>query len=327
MAEQVLAPPAAPLPAPPRPGRTLLLWAVAGLGAVLLAVALAGAAPQPVPAGLPDPGPLPGWGLPLVRAGGRAASLVVVGTLLLALLERRSPRRSVVALAAAVWALTAVVELLLGLAEVVALPLPQLLQGDLLRYWLLETAQGRGQALAAVGAVLVALAAPLCRSRATGALLLVVALGALVPPLLAGHAATAGNHRLAQAALVVHVLAAALWVGGVGALALAREPSAAARFSPLALACAIGVTASGLGSAWLRLPGWSGLSSGYGVLLLLKTALLVLVVLAGARHRARTLPALAAGRPGAFRRLVVVESVLLALVVGLAVALSRTPPA
>lgn len=325
MAEQVREGPEARSAWPART-RPLLLWALLALTALLLAVALGGAAPQPVPAGLPDPGPLPGWGLPLLRLLGRGAALVVVGALLLAVLERRRSRAAVVAPAAGVWALASAAELLLGLAEVVALPVTQVVQVDLLRFWLLDTAQGRGLLAATVLAGLLALVALVARSARAAVVLLLGALAALVPPLLAGHAASAQSHRLAQVALVLHVLGAALWIGGLGALALSRVPAAAARFSPLALGCAATVTASGLLSAWLRLPGWPGLTGGYGALLLLKSALLVVLVAAGALHRARALPDLSAGDAAGFRRLATVEAGVMAVVVGVAAALSRTPP-
>lgn len=316
-----------PAAAPARPASgPLLLWALLALAALLLAVALGGAAPQPVPAGLPDPGRLPGWGLPVLRLLGRGAALVVVGALLLAVLERRGARAAVVVPAAGVWVLASAAELLLGLAEVVALPVTQVAQADLLRFWALDTAQGRGLLAATVLAGLVALLAGVARSARAAVLLLLASLAALVPPLLAGHAASAQSHRLAQAALVLHVLGAALWVGGVGALALSRAPAAARRFSPLALACAATVTVSGLVGAWLRLPGWPGLAGGYGALLLLKSALLVVLVAAGALHRARTLPDLAAGDAAGFHRLAVAEAGAMAVVVGVAAALSRTPP-
>ena len=322
MTSTVEAPVAGPARAVP-----LLLWTAPALLAVVVAVALSGAAPQPALPGLPDPGPVPGWSLPLVRLAGRAAALVAVGALLVALLARRAASPPLVAAAGLAWALATVAELLLGLAEVVALPLGRLLRGDLLRYWALDTAQGRGLLAAAVLAALLVPAAPLARRRGGTPALLGLALLALVPPLLAGHAASAGDHRLAQAAVVVHVLAAALWVGGLGALVLSGDPAVAVRFSPLALVCAAVVTGSGLLSGWLRLSAPSALGSGYGLLLVAKTALLLLLLAAGARHRGRTLPALAAGEAGAFRRLALGETAVMAVVVALAVALSRTPPA
>ena len=54
------------------------------------------------------------------------------------------------------------------------------------------------------------------------------------------------------------------------------------------------------------------------------TALAVLGAL-GARHRGATLPAVSAGRPGAFGRLAGGELLVMATAVALGVALARTP--
>ena len=48
-------------------------------------------------------------------------------------------------------------------------------------------------------------------------------------------------------------------------------------------------------------------------------------VIVGWWHRRTTLPGVAAGDPAAFRRLAVVELLIMAGTIGLAVALSRTP--
>ena len=73
------------------------LWRwVAGVAlvtvSVLVVVLLAGGgAPQPVPAGLPDSGPVTGWGLPSVRLLSDLAGLATVGLLLAAGLLISSP--------------------------------------------------------------------------------------------------------------------------------------------------------------------------------------------------------------------------------------------
>ncbi|MPZ63649.1 MAG: copper resistance protein CopD, partial [Propionibacteriales bacterium] len=64
----------------------------------------------------------------------------------------------------------------------------------------------------------------------------------------------------------------------------------------------------------------------YGWLLLGKVAALAALGCFGARHRARTIPALDAGQRGAFRRLAAGEVAVMAAAMGLAVALSRTTP-
>jgi len=327
-----------PGPADPRPASTqwrpglrlLLLWSAVGLVVAVTAVALGGAAPAPPPPGLPDPGSVPGWSLPLVRLTAHAAALAVVGALLAALLSGRAPRRGLVAAAAVVWVGASVAGLLLGLSEVVARPVRDVLREDLLRFYGWEVSQGRALLLSAGFAALLVVVAPLLRGRTTTAAALLLALVALTPPLVTGHTASEGSHRLAQVALVAHVLAAVLWVGGLAALALLRRSSglatAAARFSPLALGCAIAVGGSGAVSAYLRLEDLEQLwTTGYGVLLMGKSVALVLLVGAGAAHRRRTLPALASGSPQVFRSLAVGEVAVMAAAFGLAVALSRTP--
>lgn len=196
-----------------------------------------------------------------------------------------------------------------------------------MRYYAWEVPQGRAVALSAL-LLLGLVAAGLLRLRAE--VLLLLALLALVPPLLTGHAAGAGSHEVAQAALVAHVLAAVLWVGGLAGLLVLRSRDellrTASRFSTLALGCAVAVGVSGVVGAYVRLEDlsqWWG--SGYGALLLVKTALFSLLVVAGHRHRRKTLQALGGGNPRSFRRLALGEVVVMAFAFGLAVALSRTP--
>lgn len=326
-------PPLNQTPAPPHEQRPVLPavagWLLVGLAVAVLAVAVGGAAPTAPPAGLPDPGPVPGWLLPLLRLAGYAAALTAIGTLLAALLSGSiSHRRQLIAAAVAAAALNTG-SLLLGLSEIVARPVPEVLTAELLGFYGLEVPQGRALLTSAALWLTLALAALFVRGRAGTVALLLLALAALVPPLLEGHAANLEQHRLAQSALVLHVLASALWVGGLAALTLLRSSSslaaAAQRFSVIALPCAGALAASGLVSSYLRLDLAQLFTTSYGGLVLAKTAAFALLVAAGALHRRRTLPRLAAGAPHAFRRLAVAEVTVMAAAYGLAVALSRTP--
>ncbi|MFC7163341.1 CopD family protein, partial [Aquipuribacter hungaricus] len=184
-------------------------------------------------------------------------------------------------------------------------------------------------------AALLALGAARARAALPARAALVVALAAVVLPVATtGHPAAAGDHVLTVVVLAVHVVAASLWVGGlvgvllhVGGAGPARAV-AVGRLSRLALACVVAVTGTGVAGALLvtDLPVRELLGTGYGALLLAKTAGVVVLVAVGWAHRRRTLPLLQAGRPGAFVRLAVAEAALLAGVLALAVGLAASPP-
>ena len=158
----------------------------------------------------------------------------------------------------------------------------------------------------------------------------VCALGLLPIPSVAGHALDRGGwpRPLEVVADILHVGAAAVWIGGLLALAVAlprasrrlsreQRPLFAAalvpRLSALALVSVLVIAVTGLIRAFSELSAVSQLwSTGYGRALLVKTALLVAVVALGWVNRSRLIPRL---RLGALRRNVVAELVLLAGIV------------
>jgi putative copper resistance protein D len=171
------------------------------------------------------------------------------------------------------------------------------------------------------------------RSRRGMHLLTGVALLALAPMALTGHAATAGNHYVATQSLVLHVLGVTVWTGGLLALLHLRgatgptQGTALTRFSSLALGCFVVVALSGLVSASTRLGVDVGAwRSTYGALVGAKLVLFVVLGAIGWTHRRHTLPSITAGRRGAFWRLAVGELVIMSAALGLAVALARTAP-
>ncbi len=327
--------------------RTGLLPAVlAVLGVFVLALAVGGALGTATPAGLPTAGRLVEWGLPAARLAARVAGAGTVGTLLFAavLLPGRdgglpaAARRAVGAASwwAAAWAsataLTAVltVSLLLGVAPP-AVPVPAL--GG----FLTDVAAGRAAVAVVVLTVAVAVLARRCtRSWAAGVLLSAALAALVVPAVLTGHSAAAGDHLLAVTSLAAHVVAAAVWTGGLAALAVHGRRSgdlagAAARYSTVALGCFVLTGVTGLTSAWVLLGSdpagvAAALGTGYGGLLAVKTAALLALGLLGRWHRRATLPRLRAGEPGAFRRLAAVEVGIMAATVAVAVALAASPP-
>jgi putative copper export protein len=238
------------------------------------------------------------------------------------------------ALTAGVWAVASVGGLITTATVVLGIPLSHLAEHASVAGSL---DQVRALAVAVVLTALLAVVLSGCRTVTGARFALVLTAAALTGPLLTGHGAIARTSVwsvLATASLVVHVVAATMWVGGLGAvLRYARERPAVERFSRLALSCAIAMGVTGPLTAEIHLggreDGWGLLTqwvtSGYGALVFAKTVAFGLLVTVGWWHRRTTLPGLAAGDPAAFRRLATVELVIMAGTVGLAVALSRTP--
>lgn len=154
----------------------------------------------------------------------------------------------------------------------------------------LETRDGTALAAGFVAAVAVALlagASTLERRALRPAL--VLALGLAVVPSVAGHALDPGLPRVNVVADVLHVTAAAAWVGVlVGLLALPAEPAATRRGVALAGAAVVVLGVTGIVRASYELLAASQLwDTGYGRTLLVKTALLLAALAAGWLARSR----------------------------------------
>jgi copper transport protein len=183
-------------------------------------------------------------------------------------------------------------------------------------------------AVAATGAAAAAIAVS-DRSAAPFALVLAVAL--LPVPTVAGHALDPGQSWLEVPFDLLHVLASAVWIGGLFALALVvpREGvslelvgAAARRFSKLALAAVVVLALTGAVRALAELSTVSQLwTTGYGRAILVKTGLFAVLLGLGSISRSRV-----AGGVERLRNLVLAELVLvLGVVVAVAVLTSLRP--
>ncbi|WP_180923741.1 copper resistance D family protein [Nocardioides marinisabuli] len=299
----------------------------------VVAMVLAGGGPEEVPPGLSDPGPLVGWGVRLARLASDLAAIATVGSLLLtvALLPGRPVGRAVRS-SAACWSLAAAATWFLTMSEASGVAPRDLDVATVSR--VVGTPQVSAAASVALLAAALAVAGGRLRGRWEGRGLLGVALGAALAMPLTGHVAGGEpGSQAATSALLVHVLAAVLWVGGLAALVLhlRGDPAglsvAAPRFSRLALGAFVALAGGGAVSAAgvLGPPGPDWLS-GYAAVVAAKVGVLGVLGAAGHLHRRRTLPRLGRGEPGAFAALASAELAWMGAAAGLAVALSRTPP-
>lgn len=180
--------------------------------------------------------------------------------------------------------------------------------------------------VAAAGAVLAAISATLPRVTPIvwGLSLL------LIPaPSLGGHALDRGRPAIEVVVDALHMAAAAFWVGGLVGLVLvlrARDgwERSAGRFSRFVLASVIALAATGLIRAFSELRAVSQVwSTGYGQLLIVKTALFALLVTVGWLNRSRMLPR--GDRTGLSRSAVTELALLTAVVVAVALLTDTRP--
>ncbi|MCC3763974.1 bifunctional copper resistance protein CopD/cytochrome c oxidase assembly protein [Glycomyces sp. TRM65418] len=330
---------------PQGPGRGLRALAVAaavlaGLAAAVVALDLGGAVDVDALPGLTAPDPAVTWAAGLLKYAYDLAMLAAVGCMVAAacFLPGRQGDRArltaqswrwlrVGAAASALWAVVALVRLPVEAANLNAVPLDRIGTQDVW-FYVSEFEQGRALALAA----LLALAAAVLALRAftipgaVGAAALAVA--ATFPPVFTGHSASNGNHQIAVDGLLIHVVAAAFWAGGLFALFIARkDPAVAARrYSRTALFAYAAVGGSGLIVFCANVALTDLWTTPYGRIALAKLAVLAAGGLLGWAHRRRALPAVAAGDRRAFTRLAAAELALMAIAFGLAASLSVTPP-
>lgn len=295
--------------------------------------------------GLPDPGPVTTLGLPFVRATGEIAAAAAVGGLLFATFFVPPQQNGVLdvggyralrlaAVSSGVWAVCAALLVPLTISDVSGKPLHEHLNPA--EVWrvtaLVDTASAwRWTAFLALA---VAVASRSVLRWAWAPVLFAGSLLTLVPLGLTGHSAAGGSHDMAANSLLIHLIAGALWTGGLLAL-LAHglrggdhTDLAARRFSAVALWCFVAMLISGIVNALVRIAPAELFSTAYGALVVAKAAALGALGVIGWRQRRSAVTALrrdpAARTP--LVRLATVEALVFGVTFGIAVGLGRTPP-
>ena len=289
-----------------------------------------------------------GWGVrvgaTVLTAIAYTGALVAAGTLAFSLYaDRRTSLRAVTSRAAVLGAVALVGALPFRVARLGG-GLDALRDNDVL----MEALRGPVGVSTAVTANALLVAAVLVDRRAPQWLALLFAAVALAGFSIEGHTRATERRWAMVSSDIVHLGAGAVWLGGIVALVVAFRSSLdtgtlagiVRRFSDAAL-LAVGVVAvTGVLMAWIILPTVGELTStGYGLALLLKVALVLVVIAIGGYNRYRLVPAVDDRQreaPAEPRRaeharrwlgkLVVAELVVLILAVGVtAVMVTRSP--
>ncbi|NYD67785.1 cytochrome c oxidase assembly protein [Agromyces atrinae] len=334
-----------PLIQPLRPvAVTLVLCVPLAVGATIAGLAFTGVLDERL---LVDPGPLVTRGLPIARTLHDLSASLTIGLLIAATfllpgqkivpgLASFSQAKAVrwATWSASAWLAAAISVLVLTAANSIGVPFTSPIFATQFVFFTTDLELGQ-TLLASIVCIAVALVM-IAVTRRLGWVAAATALSvfALLPLSLSGHAAGSDEHANAVNSLAMHLVGVTAWMGGLVAVILLRRTVGdhlgvvAARYSTLAGWAFAAVAFSGIVNASLRLASPADLLEPYGLLLVAKTVALVALGIAGAIHRRRLLPALLAEPRSRtpFVRLAVGEVVVMAVAMGLSVALSRSSP-
>jgi copper transport protein len=317
-----------PLPANLREGLYTLSFRVISLdshpigGSIVFAVGER--PPPPRAAGSDASGPL--IGMTLARALRDLALLIAAGGALFALAIGRFPaERPLLGIAGVLAAVAAVACIGVHGAAMMDATVTSL------EAWRsgLYSSFGLSACVAAAGAVCIA-AGAFAAGAVRVSLLLAGALAVIASLPLTGHAMTAKPTAVAVAALAVHGLAAAFWIGSLVALLSIMNVAVLHRFSRWAMIAVALLVIAGIVFVVLQLSSVSELfGSDYGWLIVGKVFFLVLLLALAFLNRFRWLPMLERGVGTAAARLrwsIAGELALAAGVIGVTAVLVQTPP-
>ncbi|CAN5581271.1 cytochrome c oxidase assembly protein [soil metagenome] len=311
---------------------------VAALAALIWGL-LVGAGAAPFAIG--DPGPLVRWGLPTATLFVNLAAAGMVGSLVTALFTLKAGEREfdtaldMASVSAAVFtvaaATTGFFTFINTFNPAVGLG-PEF--GAQLGRFLVETEGGRTWLITAVAGAAITVLAFAVRSWTPTLFVAILAIAAMVPMGTQGHSGEEANHTAAVMAIVLHIIAAAVWLGGLLLMVVVRPvigrdalANAMSRYSSIALAAFIVVAISGTVRAAIGVGAWENLVSPYGAILLVKVGALIALGVLGAWYRRGLI-----GRLGdehidrRFWGLVALELGFMGLASGAAAALARTAP-
>ncbi len=310
---------------------------VAALVALVISLQVGGGAAPPR---LQDPGAVVRWGLPIANLTVNLSAAVMIGSLVLALFALRAQEKpfdlaiDAASVGAALFTVAAGTTTFLTFLSVFN---PQISAerefGAQLGRFLFQLPIGQAWAIATLMGAVVTLATFAWRGWTTTLLTTGLAVLTLLPIATTGHSGDLAGHGLAVNSILLHMVAAAGWLGGLLLLVLLRTAAVEwepllRRYSSIALAAFVVVAASGITRSLVALERWGDLLTPYGAILLAKVAALVVLGAFGFWYRMRLIPRIAQ-QPAAsawFWRFVAAELAVMGVASGAAAALGRTAP-
>ncbi len=311
--------------------RSIAIVAFAALVTITAGLVIGGGAE---PLALADPGPFVRWGAPISKLIMNLSMAVAVGSLVLSAFaanqDERKTLQPVSSWAASLWLASSASYFILTYLNV---------SGSTISYgpvfseslWLFATEIELGNLLAInlAIALLLSLSTIAFQGQRMGAVNAAIALAGLYPLAESGHASSDAGHSLAVNSMLMHLVGVTIWVGGLVALfALSRTGERAgvlvARYSTLALTSFALVASSGLVSGFIRLYQPADLLSPYGLLLIGKASLLLVLGVLGVRYRAGLVEKIKE-KASTFWSLVAFELFVMGAAIGLGTALAATP--
>lgn len=316
--------------------RSLIAIAIAALTALvtlLIALVLTGSTQ---PGQFSDPGAVVRWGTPVVKLIMNFSMAITIGSLAFSAFaanpEQQKRLQPIASWAAAIWLLSAASYFVMTYLSAAGITIsygPEFSSG----LWLFATEIELGVLLAwnLAFAFILSLSTIMFPSGRMIAVNTALGIAGLYPLAESGHASSDIGHAIAVNSMLMHLVGISVWVGGLIALFAIYfdEPDKRSvlvkRYSTLALFAFILVAVSGLTGGFIRLYQPSDLLSSYGLLLITKAAVLVVLGCFGAWHRLKLIRSIESGS-SSFIRIVGVEIAIMGIALALATALARTAP-
>jgi putative copper resistance protein D len=226
------------------------------------------------------------------------------------------------------WFLTSFFAVIFKVAQILDGSFIDALDGTTLTSYLTQTDLGKSMFVQVVLLAVVVIALPLFKRSLPLIVITAIALLALISPIFQSHSAANGSHTLAIGALVTHVIALSLWVGGLFGIVISPKDlriPALYRFSVLALWAAIAVVISGVATAYTRLNERSAWNTQYAYVVIAKVILTIALFAMGYANR-KALASRDAMKLQELVRLIAVEAMVMATVVLMGSWLSQIQP-